>query len=140
MSVCRTACSQRSAACRLRQRKSGNLRACASAGSKTAYKPTSATDAVEMGTKLFQEKEYGAALRLYKEAMQMSPNEDEARAAKYNAACVHAQLKEWQAAVDCLKEAVNTYNLKANVILEVCALVVGLHTLRWAQECRASLN
>lgn len=56
----------------------------------------------------------------------MSPNDDEARAAKYNAACVHAQRKEWQDAVTCLKDAVNKYNLKAKVILEVRALVVGL--------------
>ena len=58
--------------------------------------------------------------------MQLSPNEDEARAAKYNAACVHAQQKEWQKAVNCLKEAVNAYNLKAKVILEVSVVVVGV--------------
>eukprot|EP00892_Ulva_mutabilis_P000886 jgi/Ulvmu1/10799/UM069_0034.1 len=118
MAACRTAVFQRVARPCLGPKRSRNLRPFASAGSETAYKPTSATDAVETGTKLFQEKKYGDALRLYEEAMQMSPNEDEARAAKYNAACVHAQRKEWQEAVDCLKEAVNTYKLKANVILE----------------------
>lgn len=126
MVSCRAAFCRRSVTSSLWQRRSRNLRATATAGSDTSYKPKSATDAVERGTQLFQEKNYVEALRLYEEAMAMSPNDDEARAAKYNAACVHAQRKEWQEAVTCLKVAVNKYNLKAKVILEVRALVVGL--------------
>ena len=69
--------------------------------------------------KLFKEKQYKEALRLYEEAMQMKPNDDEARAAQYNAACVHVQQKQWQKAVDCIKEAVNVYGLKASVVMSV---------------------
>lgn len=126
MASYRTAACRRSVSCSLWQRRSRDVRAAATAGSETKYKPTSATDAVERGTQLFKDKNYGEALRLYEEAMQMSPNDDEARAAKYNAACVHAQQKEWTEAVECLKDAVLKYNLKATVILEVRALVVGL--------------
>lgn len=138
MASCRTALRPRSVPqCSLWQRRSRNIRASAAAGSETKYKPTSATDAVEKGTKLFEEKKYGEALRLYEEAMQMSPNEDEARAAKYNAACVHAQQKEWAEAVECLKDAVNKYNLKAKVILEVRAIVVGFNALLRAGQVSA---
>jgi outer membrane protein assembly factor BamD (BamD/ComL family) len=83
------------------------------------YKPSSATDAVETGTKCFESKEYGEALRLYKAAMDMRPNDDEARAATYNAACVYVKKKQWKEAVDSLKASVNDYGLKVRVIYEV---------------------
>lgn len=140
MASFRTAPSRRAVPGSLWQRPSRNLRAAATAGSETKYKPKSATDAVEKGTQLFKNKKYGEALRLYEEAMLMSPNDDEARAAKYNAACVHAQQKEWTEAVDCLKDAVVKYKLKANVILEVCALVVGLACVDLCSVTCASIH
>lgn len=92
----------------------------AKTNSSTApYKPSSATDAVENGTKCFEDEQYAEALRLYKAAMDMRPNDDEARAATYNAACVYVKKKQWQPAVDSLKASVNEYGLKVRVIYEV---------------------
>ena len=83
------------------------------------YNPSSATDAVETGTKCFEDEQFTEALRLYKAAMDMRPNDDEARAATYNAACVYVKKKQWQEAVDSLKASVNEYGLKVRVIYEV---------------------
>ena len=47
------------------------------------YSPSSATDAVETGTKLFEDQQFAEALRLYQAAMDMGPDDDEARAATY---------------------------------------------------------
>lgn len=58
--------------------------------------------------------------------MQLSPDEDEARAALYNAACCHTKLKQWDSAVECAMKAINDYDLKLVVALRVC---VG-HLLR----------
>jgi outer membrane protein assembly factor BamD (BamD/ComL family) len=98
-----------------------DVRARASTRARTPYKPTSATDAVETGTKRFEEEDYDDPLRLYNAAMEMRPNDDEARAATYNAACVHVKKKQWQKAVDNLKASVNDYGLKVKVVYEVRA-------------------
>jgi tetratricopeptide (TPR) repeat protein len=105
------------------------MRVASSTGSKQQYKPVSATEAVETGTKLFEQQDFDEALRLYEAAMDMRPNDDEARAAKYNAACVHVQKKNWAEAVDCLKSAVNEYGLKVSVIYSVrsCSLAQHRH-------------
>ena len=84
-----------------------------------SYNPSSATDAVETGTKCFEDQQFAEALRLYTAAMDMGPNDDEARAATYNAACVYVKKKQWQEAVDSLKASVNEYGLKVRVIYEV---------------------
>lgn len=59
------------------------------------------------------------ALALFEAAMQLQPSRPEARAALYNAGCCHAKLKQWQAAVDCVEEAVNEQGLKLSLALEV---------------------
>lgn len=51
-------------------------------------------------------------------AQQLNPNDDEARAACYNAACAQTRLRQWQAAVDSLTRAVNEYDLKLTVALK----------------------
>jgi tetratricopeptide (TPR) repeat protein len=58
-------------------------------------------------------------LALYEKALQLSPNNDEARAAHYNAACAYAKLKQWPQAAESVKAAVNDYDLKLQVALEV---------------------
>lgn len=78
-----------------------------------------ATDAVETGTRCFKEGRLDEALRLYEAAMELAPNSDEARAAQYNAACVHAKQRNWAQAVQCLSVAVNEYGLKRSVIFQV---------------------
>lgn len=81
----------------------------------TGFSPTSAKEAIETGTTEFEKKNYEDALQLYQKAMGMSPDNDEARAAMYNSACVHAKQGRWQAATDAIKTAVNEYNLKLSV-------------------------
>ena len=44
---------------------------------------------------------------------------DEARAALYNSACCHAKLRRWQPAVDAISAAVNDYDLKLTVAINV---------------------
>lgn len=94
------------------------VHASAQNGPAAKYKPRNATDAVETGTSEFKKKNYEEALRLYREAMAMKPNDDEARAAMYNAACAHTKLKQWPEAVAAVKSAVNDYNLKVVVALK----------------------
>lgn len=85
-----------------------------------AKEPSSAREAVESGDQCFKNKEYETALSLYDKAMELKPDDDEARAARYNAACAHAKLKQWAAAVEDVEAAVNEYKLKIEVVLEVC--------------------
>ena len=49
----------------------------------------------------------------------MRPNNDEARAAHYNAACCYTALGQWEEAADQLVVAVNDYDLKFSVAIKV---------------------
>ncbi|KAI8464506.1 MAG: hypothetical protein J3K34DRAFT_114825 [Monoraphidium minutum] len=90
-----------------------------SAAGKVAPAPTSAKQAVEEGLAAFNErKDYGESLRLFKVAMELSPSDEEAIAALYNAGCAHAKQREWRAAADSILRAVNGYNLKLSVALQ----------------------
>jgi tetratricopeptide (TPR) repeat protein len=88
--------------------------------------PRTATEAVENGDLEFGNKDYAKALLLYQQAMQMGPNADEARAARYNAACAHVKLQQWEDAIACLESAVNEYNLKVMVIYKVRSAIRGV--------------
>lgn len=84
------------------------------------YMPESATDAIETGTRVFkEEKNSEEAIRLYQLAMQMQPNEDEARAALYNLGCAYAKQKRWKEASENIIRAINDYKLKLVVALKV---------------------
>lgn len=84
------------------------------------YLPKSATDAIETGTRVFkEEKNSEEAIRLYQLAMQMQPNEDEARAALYNLGCAYAKQKRWKEASENIVRAINDYKLKLVVALKV---------------------
>lgn len=76
-----------------------------------------AKEAIETGLEEFEAKRYAEALALFETAMDLSPNEDEARAALYNAACAHAKLQQWQQSAESVVRAVNEYNLKLVVAL-----------------------
>ena len=78
--------------------------------------PCSAT---EKGQQAFDRAEYEEALQLFSRAMTLRPNEDEARAALYNGACVKVKLKNWQGAADDVLRAVNEYKLKLEVAVKV---------------------
>lgn len=82
--------------------------------------PTSAKQAVEEGLAAFNDqKDYAEALRLFQAAMELRPTEQEAIAALYNAGCAHAKRKEWREASQSILKAVNEYNLKLSVALQV---------------------
>lgn len=51
-------------------------------------------------------------------AMERGPNSDEARAAKYNAACCYTKLKRWTEAAEAVQSAVNDYDLKLIVAMK----------------------
>jgi tetratricopeptide (TPR) repeat protein len=84
----------------------------ASTKQQPAQSHPNAREACNAGDDLFEAKKYREALAAYRAAMSMEPNEDEARAAQYNQACAHVRLQQWQEASQCLKQAVNVYNLK----------------------------
>ena len=69
--------------------------------------------------------------------MLLQPSRPEARAALYNAGCCHVKLKQWQAAVDAVEEAVNEQGLKLNIAQEVSTLVllVAPRAACFAQTC-----
>jgi tetratricopeptide (TPR) repeat protein len=78
---------------------------------------------VELGLKAFKEdRAYEDSVRLYKIAMDSRPNEDEARAAMYNMGCAYVKLKQWQEATNCIVSAINDYNLKLSVALQVSGI------------------
>ena len=52
------------------------------------------------------------------QAMTMNPNQEEGRAAYYNAACAHVSLGNDKEAADCLRTAINDFRLKFSVILK----------------------
>ena len=49
----------------------------------------------------------------------MRPDNDEARAAHYNAACCYTALGQWEEAAENLVAAVNEYDLKFSVAIKV---------------------
>jgi tetratricopeptide (TPR) repeat protein len=92
----------------------------ADSAQKSKYTPTSARDAVETALRL--QKETGnmtEAIRLYALAMEMKPNQDEARAALYNMGCALAKQKQWSEATKCVVKSINDYGLKLTVALNV---------------------
>ena len=113
---------------RVRSVPSKRIRAHASSKeqSSTATKFRSATEAIESADKKFADGQYAKAVKLYEKAMQLNPNDDEARAAQYNAACAHVKLEHWSDAVRCVQSAVNEHNLKVLVAYKVCTRLVGL--------------
>ncbi len=76
-----------------------------------------ATQAVEEGLKLFSTGNVDDALHLFQEAQRLQPNEDEMRAALYNAACCLTKQKRWGEATEAVIRAVNEYDLKLVVAL-----------------------
>lgn len=80
-----------------------------------------AREAVEGGDARFSKREFAAAIAAYRSAMQLRPNDDEARAAQYNEGCAHLKLEQWPEAMQCFREAVNRYRLKVNVLYKVRA-------------------
>lgn len=86
---------------------------------------STAKEAVETGLEIFEGGQTEAALVLFQKALTLKPNEDEARAALYNAACCHTKLKQWQPAVECAMKAINEYDLKLVVALRVGDVVNG---------------
>lgn len=79
---------------------------------------TPAADSVEKGLQLFQDGSYEQALVYFLRAKQLQPNNDEARAALYNAACAHTKLRQWQLAADAVVAAINDYDLKLSVAMK----------------------
>lgn len=89
-----------------------------SPSSSPAGLPQTAKDCVETGLERFAAGDTEGALRLFLAAQELRPNPDEARAACYNAACAQVRLRQWQAAVDSLTQAVNEHDLKLAVALK----------------------
>ena len=67
------------------------------------------------------------ALRLFQAALALGPTPDEARAALYNSACCYAKQRQWQPAVDAVTAAVNDYDLKLTVAINVRLCQSGAH-------------
>lgn len=83
-----------------------------------AYKPSSAKDAIETGTKALKEsKDAEEAIRLFQLSLAMQPSEDEARAALYNMGCALAKQRRWAEATSRIVSAINDHGLKLVVAL-----------------------
>lgn len=85
----------------------------------TAPNPTTAKDAVEAGLEVFSQGSTDRALELFQLGLSLGPDEDEACAALYNSACCYVKQKRWQEATDAVVRAVNDYNLKLEVAIQV---------------------
>ncbi|CAD7695268.1 unnamed protein product [Ostreobium quekettii] len=92
-----------------------------------------AKEAVELGLKTLEAGDVEAALGLFNRAMDFGPNQEEATAAKYNAACCLAKLKRWKEAADGVVEVVNDYNLKLKVAMEDGDLEELRDTREWRE-------
>jgi tetratricopeptide (TPR) repeat protein len=79
--------------------------------------PATATACVETGLKQFEQGDAQGALKLFQRALELNPNDDEARAALYNSACALTKLKRWEEAANAVISAVNDRNLKLAVAL-----------------------
>lgn len=80
---------------------------------------------MERGQQCFDRRQYAEALQLFQAALELQPDEDEARAALYNGSCAHARLKQWKAAADGVVRAVNEYSLKLEVAAKVRAIILA---------------
>lgn len=90
----------------------------AAAGDATTNSPpATATACVETGLKQFEQGDAQGALKLFQRALELNPNDDEARAALYNSACAFTKLKRWDEAANAVISAVNDRNLKLAVAL-----------------------
>ena len=81
--------------------------------------PTATASAVQVFAEQRSESGAAEALRLFQEALALQPTADEACAALYNSACCYAKLRQWQPAVDAISAAVNDYDLKLTVAVNV---------------------
>lgn len=82
--------------------------------------PSTAREAVETGlATLKDDKNPAKALKLFQEALDLRPDEEEMRAAVYNSACCYTKLNRFSEAAEAVKDAVNLYGLKLSVALEV---------------------
>lgn len=93
----------------------------------TSASTKTAKGAVETGLKQFDEKKFEQALSSFQLALDLAPRPEEAQAALYNSACCQVKLKQWQAAADSVAEAVNSYNMRLKVALEVCTYKLPGH-------------
>jgi TolA-binding protein len=93
----------------------------AAAGTKPSKPtPTTAKAAVEAGLQVFQEsKDYAEAVRLFKAALELQPNSEEAAAALFNLGCAYAKQRNFKAASEAIGTAINEHNLKLKVALQV---------------------
>ena len=108
---------------------------CTVAAGKTAAAagPQSAKDAVEEGLQAFHERrDAAAALSLFERALELSPTEEEARAAMYNSACAHTKLRQWKQAADAAVLAINKYGEPLSTAIKVSARRHLLTELRTA--------
>lgn len=87
----------------------------ARAAAGPASSAATAKAAVEGGLEAFEAGDAAGALRLFQRAMELGPDEDEARAALFNSACAHTRLQQWQAAADAVVRAVNEHDLRLTV-------------------------
>lgn len=102
----------------------------------TGSPPATATACVETGLQLFEKGDSQGALKLFQRALQLNPNDDEARAALYNSACALTKLKRWEEAADAVISAVNDRELKLTVALRD----PDLAPLRERREWNAALG
>lgn len=92
----------------------------AQAASATAARPKTAKESVEKGLFEFHErKDAAAALQLFERALQLSPSEEEARAAVYNSACAHTKLKQWDKAAAAAVKAINIHGERLSTAIKV---------------------
>ena len=106
-----------------RRRRAGSVRTATrtrasdeSSSTTTRASYADAATAVNEGLRLFERGEHEAATRAFTRALEMKPNEDEARAASYNRACGYVKMNMYDEAKDDLIAAVNVHNLKFKVL------------------------
>ena len=101
----------------------------ASKAPAAAAGPANAKDAVEKGLQAFHERrDAAAALSLFERALELSPTEEEARAATYNSACAHTKLKQWKQAADAAVQAINDYGEPLSTAIKVSVLLKSSHS------------
>lgn len=97
------------------------VRLYAAAGTKSSKPtPSTAKAAVEEGLQQFNErKDYSEAVRLFKAALDLKPNSEEAAAALFNMGCAYARMRKFKDAAEAIGTAINDHNLKLRVALQV---------------------
>ncbi|CAG9463674.1 unnamed protein product [Pedinophyceae sp. YPF-701] len=103
----------------------------AAAKKKSFGVPNTPAEAVNKGLELFEEGNVQGALVLFEAAQEMNPNNDEARAAYYNAACCLTKLRKWEAATAAIETAVEKHDLKLIAALEDDDLAALRDTSPW---------